>query len=289
MKSLPSVLTLSVLLSLTATSHSVRGGELAVAKGDKVAFLGDSITAAGRRPGGYCHLVITELNKQGLKVTPVYAGISGHKSDQMLARLQKDVLSQKPDWMTLSCGVNDVWHGARGVPLEAYKKNITEIVTRAQAQGVKVMLLTSTMIREDQGNSNNQKLVTYNAFLKKLAREKECLFADLNTDMQNALKSFPKGAKKGKQLTSDGVHMNGLGNHMMAKGVLRAFGSTDKQLTASAEEWRQIPNTENIRLNVGLSLAEAEVISAIAAREKKSVSALFNAFLAEKKKALLKK
>jgi hypothetical protein len=76
---------------------------------------------------------------------------------------------------------------------------------------------------------------------------------------------------------------------MMAKGVLRAFGVTDKQLAASTEEWRQIPNTENIRLNVALSLAEAEEIAAIAAKENKSVSALFNAFLAENKKALLKK
>jgi lysophospholipase L1-like esterase len=234
-------------------------------------------------------LVITELNKQGLAVTPVYAGIGGHKSNQMLARLEKDVLSQKPNWMTLSCGVNDVWHGARGVPLDAYQKNITEIVTRAQAAGVQVMLLTSTMIHEDQVNANNQKLVAYNAFLKTLARDKKCLFADLNTDMQNALTTFPKSARKGKQLTSDGVHMNGLGNHMMAKGVLRAFGVTDKQLAASTEEWRQIPNTENIRLNVALSLAEAEEIAAIAAKENKSVSALFNAFLAEKKKALLKK
>lgn len=281
-------LSLILLISLILATQPASAGELTVSKGDKVAFLGDSITAAGRRPGGYCHLVVTELNKQGLKVTPVYAGIGGHKSNQMLARLEKDVLSHKPNWMTLSCGVNDVWHGARGVPLDAYKKNITEIVTRAQAAGVNVILLTSTMIGEDQSNSNNQKLVAYNSFLKQLAKEKKCLFADLNTEMQNALKRFPKGARKGKQLTSDGVHMNGLGNHMMAKGVLRALGVTDKQLAASATEWRKIPNTEVIRLNLSMSLAEAEEIAAIAAKEKKSVSALFNAFLAEKKKELLK-
>ena len=35
--------------------------------------------------------------------------------------------------------------------LASYKKNITEIVTRAHKAGVKVMLLTSTMISEDQG------------------------------------------------------------------------------------------------------------------------------------------
>lgn len=289
MKSIFSRLTLAALIFSAFGIQPVLAGEIAVSKGDTVAFLGDSITAAGRRKGGYCHLVITELNKQRLGVTPVYAGISGHKSDQMLKRLENDVLSKNPDWMTLSCGVNDVWHGARGVSLDAYKKNITEIVTRAQSAGVKVMLLTSTMIGEDQGTANNRKLAAYNAFLKELAQEKKCFFADLNADMQNALKEFPKDAKKGMQLTTDGVHMNGHGNHMMAKGVLRAFGVTDRQLEKSAKEWNQIPDTENIRFNLSMSLAEAEAISAIAAKENKSLHALFDDLLTEKKQELLKK
>ena len=43
-------------------------GTIVVAKGQRIAFLGDSITAAGRRPGGYCQLVLSALNRQGLKV-----------------------------------------------------------------------------------------------------------------------------------------------------------------------------------------------------------------------------
>ena len=89
----------------------------------------------------------------------------------MLARLEKDVLSKKPDWMTLSCGVNDVWHfrlrlGKRtfkGVSLEDYKKNITAIIGKAQAAGIKVMILTSTMIGEDPSRQLNQDLIPYNA------------------------------------------------------------------------------------------------------------------------------
>jgi len=142
----------------------------------------------------------------------------------MLARLEKDVLSKNPNWMTLSCGVNDVWHGARGVALEDYKTNIAAIVDQAQAAGVKVMILTSTMIKENQENELNQKLAPYNAFLRELAKEKACLLADLNAEMQEALKTFPKDAPKGKQLTRDGVHMNALGNKMMAKGILKSFG-----------------------------------------------------------------
>ncbi|MDP7287344.1 MAG: SGNH/GDSL hydrolase family protein [Phycisphaerae bacterium] len=277
----------AVFAALCPMSALAEKGKIAVTKGQKIAFLGDSITAAGARPGGYCRLVIDGLKRQGIEATPVFAGISGHKSNQMLARLEKDVLKHKPDWMTLSCGVNDVWHGARGVALEPYKKNITEIVTRAQAAGVKVMLLTSTMIGEDQPNSRNQKLLPYNAFLRKLAKEKNCLLADLNTDMQEALKKFPKDVK-GNKLTGDGVHMNGLGNMMMAKGLLKAFGLSESQLIAAEKEWKNIPNTSRIRLQLGMSMAEAEKLNAIAAKAKKSLSQLFTEFLNEKKAEMLK-
>ena len=62
------------------------------------------------------------------KIEVIPAGVGGNTSKDMLARLDRDVLSKKPDWMTLSCGVNDVWHGATGVPLDQYQQNITSIV-----------------------------------------------------------------------------------------------------------------------------------------------------------------
>lgn len=230
------VMTCCLVSSANGAEQDAKG--VVVKSGQKIAFMGDSITAAGKRKGGYCQLVLLALKDQGVEASAVFAGISGHKSNQMLARLEKDVLVHKPDWMTLSCGVNDVWHGKRGVDLESYKKNITQIVTRAQKAGVKVMLLTSTMISEDQSKSLNQKLLPYNNFLRELAKSKKCLLADLNADMQAALKNFPADAPKGKQLTGDGVHMNKLGNIMMARGVAKAFGVTGKQLDESEKGWK---------------------------------------------------
>lgn len=212
------------------------GGEIAVKEGQKIAFMGDSITQAGAGPKGYVTLVIKGLEAAGVKTTAIPAGISGHKSNNMLERLDRDALSKKPDWMTLSCGVNDVWHGANGVPLDQYKINITKIVDQCQTAGVKVMILTSTMIGEDQPNPNNQKLAVYNDFLKELAKEKKCLLADLNADMQ-AIITKAGAEKKGNILTGDGVHMNPAGDQMMALGVLKAFGLSDEQLVKAKASW----------------------------------------------------
>ena len=142
---------------------------------------------------------------------------------------------------------------------------------RAQAAGIKVCILTATMIREDAKNAANTQLAAYNDFLRSLAKEKNCLLADLNADMQQALAAFkaahPKA--KGNLLTVDGVHMNPLGNVMMAKGVLRTFGLTDAQLAKAEAAW------ENLAGNPGpvqLSVRDFRVLSQRAADAGMSVA-----------------
>ena len=247
-----------LLLAAMAVAVSTLHAGLAVKSGDTIAFMGDSITQDGNKPGGYVSLVMSALKSQGLEVKHIPAGKSGNKSTDMLARLDADVLSKKPQWMTLSCGVNDVWHfklvlGNRtfeGVGIENYKKNITAIIDKAQAAGIKVMVLTSTMIGEDPSKELNQMMIPYNDFLRQIAKEKGCLLADLNADMQAQLKTIPDVPGKPKtfgsyfyggdvqnKLTSDGCHMNAEGNKMMARGVLRAFGMTDAQLAEAEKAW----------------------------------------------------
>ena len=118
----------ALLVAATFSLSTAYAGEIQVKDGQTVGFLGDSITAAGARPGGYCNLLIQALKAEGITAKPIYKGIGGHKSNQMLKRVDKDILQHEPDWMTLSCGVNDVWHGKNGVNLEDYKKNMTAIV-----------------------------------------------------------------------------------------------------------------------------------------------------------------
>ena len=266
-----------------------RAQELAIKDGQKIAFLGDSITQQGAgSPSGYVRLVISGLEANGIKAVAIGAGISGHKSNQMLERLEKDVLSKKPEWMTLSCGVNDVWHGEKGVPLEQYKVNITEIVTRSQAAGVKVVILTSTMIGEDQPNANNQKLIPYNEFLRGLATEKQCPLADLNADMQAAIQAA--GANhKGNLLTADGVHMNPAGNQMMATGVLKALGLTAAQLEKAQAFWLTIPEACEMVGKAKVTIRQYRQLDALAAERKCSAADLVNQELGKALNGLLEK
>ncbi|MEA3207219.1 MAG: acyl-CoA thioesterase [Chthoniobacter sp.] len=227
---------------------------IAVKSGDKIAFLGDSITAGGwGNPAGYVHLVIAGLAANGVHAEAVPAGVSGHKSNQMLERLDRDVLSKKPQWMTLSCGVNDVWHGKNGVALDeamaakgdytlkpgedrgTYKKNISQIIEKAQAAGVKPVILTATVIHEELESPENVKLVPYNDFLRELAKEKHLPIADLNALFQKRIKAENKPGTK--VLTGDGVHMNAEGNKLMATGVLEALGLSAAEMKKAQESW----------------------------------------------------
>ena len=194
-------------------------------EGSVVVFLGDSITRNGAvPPAGFIRVVEREFAEKGIPLKVIPAGIGGQKSLQMLARLETDVLARKPDWLVLSCGVNDVWHGANGTSLEDYRRNMTEIVTRAQAAGVKVLILTATLIGEDSGNANNLRLDSYNEFLRQLAREKGCLLADPNNAMRRALAKESGRDEKGLLLTTDGVHLNEAGNRLVADEILVTLG-----------------------------------------------------------------
>jgi lysophospholipase L1-like esterase len=252
---LPLLAAIAVFTGFASTLHA----EILVKPGEKIAFLGDSITQGGwSNPAGYVRLVISGLAANGVNAEAVPAGISGHKSNQMLARLEKDVLEKKPQWMTLSCGVNDVWHGAKGVPLDeamaasgaydikpgepergTYKQNITAIIDRARAAGVKPVILTATVIKEDLASPENQKLRPYNAFLRELAAGRNLPLADLNAMFEERIKAENKPGQK--TVTSDGVHMNAEGNKLMAVGVLKAFGLDDAQLKKAQEAWSAAP------------------------------------------------
>jgi lysophospholipase L1-like esterase len=196
----------------------------------RIVCLGDSITQGGEAPGGYVWLVRRYLTALYPDIEVINAGISGHKSTDMLERFQRDVIDKKPQMVTISVGVNDVWHGfydnhpegdgPRGVKLEDYRKNVEEMIRRAADAKIKVVLLSTTVIHENLENRENAKLVGYNAALRDLARSHNGHFIDFQKPFAALIRAYRSTGARDNLLTADGVHMNGLGNKVMAYTIL---------------------------------------------------------------------
>ena len=237
---------------MCAGAACAASAEVCVKDGDTVAFMGDSITQLGNKPAGYVNLVMKGLEAVGVKdAKKLPAGISGQRSTHMNARLDKDVLVKRPQWMTFSCGVNDVWHGKGGVPLDQYKKLVADIFDRCAASNVNVVVLTPTVIGEDLTNAENVKLTGYVAWLKEEAARRNLRIADLNADFHAELKRIraAEPGRKGNLLTCDGVHMAFPGDCIMAWGVLRAMGVEPSQKDKVFTAFRQVSGAYSVSVS----------------------------------------
>lgn len=282
MKSPSSVFAVALVAALIQFNFCAPAdGQIIVKPGEKIAFMGDSITFQGWEvPGGYVQLVTSGLESLGVKIVPIPAGVGGNTSANMLARLDSDVLSKKPDWMTLSCGVNDVWHGRDGVALDPYEKNITSIVDQAQAAGIKVVILTATPIGEDLDNSANKLLAPYNDFLRKFAADRHLPLADENQAYQDAIKAAPAAPGTRVLTHDDGVHPDSSGHIVMAKTLLAALGATPDQLAKLENEWLDAPGSANIGATLAfhagdlLTVRQYRTLKAMANTQKTTVDVM---------------
>ena len=241
----------SLLAALALLIPSSARADLLVKDGQKVAFLGDSITEQGWNvSGGYVKLVVSGLATLGVHITPLPAGVSGNTSRDMLGRLDRDVIQKHPDWMTLSCGVNDVWHHENGVSLEDYKKNITAILDQCKAANINVLVMTATVIQE-QDNPDNQALAAYNQWLRDTAKARGLPLAEENEAFWAAIKAAPPEPWQGyRVLTNDGVHPGPDGHELMAKQIIQGFGATDAQLAQVESAWLTEPASARIDVAV---------------------------------------
>ncbi len=202
--------------------------DLILKPGDQIISIGDSITQAG----GYLRDVdqtLAALHPELKLPKIINVGIGGQKAEDLIKRFQNDVIDRKPAVVTISIGINDVWHRA-GKPhdpkvLAEYWSNVNEMVTKAEAAGIKVILLTPTVIHEDLNTAENGRLKIYVEAMKRIARDRKTTLIDLHRLFNVAIEHRPKDvANPKKWLTGDGVHMNPEGDALMAIGMLRGLG-----------------------------------------------------------------
>lgn len=208
----------------------------ALAKGDRIVFLGDSITQGGGGPKGYITLVKNTLDREckDLGIEVFNAGISGNKVPNLQARLDKDVLARKPTIVVIYIGINDVWHWrknaqgemAGGTTKEKFEEGLKDLISRIKTAGARVILCTPSVIGEkpDGSNERDQMLDEYSDISRKVAADTGVQLNDLRKAFLAYLKEHNAEGKPKGVLTGDGVHLNPAGNKFVAAQMLQALG-----------------------------------------------------------------
>jgi len=217
-----------------------------LAKGDRIVFLGDSITQAGVRPDGFVTLVAQAIKEQhpDLGVEVIGAGISGHKVPDCQKRLDRDVISKKPTIVMIYIGINDVWHSqsGRGTSKEDYEKGLHDLIKRSTDAGARVILCTPSVIGEKTDGSNklDTMLDEYCGISRQVAKATGTQMLDLRKKFLAHLKQHNPDNKERGVLTGDGVHLNKEGNQFVADCMLEALGEGNKSAASAGKILRHV-------------------------------------------------
>jgi lysophospholipase L1-like esterase len=154
-------------------------------------------------------------------------GIGGERTDQALARLERDVLSLRPRLVTVMYGTNDSYvdPGAREsrITVDEYRANLTRIVKLLRAQAVRPVLMTSPRWADDAapnglGENPNPRLEPYVRACREVARKQGVPLVDHFEGWSRAVRS---GVNL-REWTTDGCHPNPRGHEVLTKAAVPA-------------------------------------------------------------------
>lgn len=174
----------------------------------RVVFLGDSLTAGYGLPKEQSvpSLVQKRLDEEGYDYEAVNHGVSGDTSAGGVSRLDW-ALTGDVRVLVIELGAND---GLRGLPVESTKANLSDIISRAKARGVTV-LLTGMEAPPNHGPA-------YTAQFRQT-------FADLAREHQVAFVPFYLEGVAGNPALNiaDGIHPNADGAAIVEKTIWTAL------------------------------------------------------------------
>jgi lysophospholipase L1-like esterase len=199
-------------------------------KGDRVVFLGDSITARAIYTG-YIEDWVRALHPE-LEVRFFNAGKGSDTAEGGLRRLEKDVLVHSPSVVVVCYGMNDAVvrrPNAAVDPrqLETYLSSHREVIRILKARGVRPFLMTPPIARLDltgELEGHYRRLAVFSDELRKLAAELQIPIADVYHLLRKQEPEYRKHALNGQSLVPDGVHPGEAGCMLMAMEVLEAWG-----------------------------------------------------------------
>ncbi|MBA2470675.1 MAG: SGNH/GDSL hydrolase family protein [Chloroflexia bacterium] len=202
-------------------------------QGQKVVFIGDSITDCGRRDAnapfgnGYANLVRVFVTARypELDLTFENRGIGGDTARHLDARWEKDVLAEHPDWLVVKIGINDVWRtfdsdGVGAVAIDEYETTYRRLLQIAvDRTGCRLIVAEPYVIEADTADPMRAQMDRYGLVARKLAAE----FGAVNVQTQGAFDRALQTTTPA-DWADDRIHPNLAGHAVIAQTFLRAIG-----------------------------------------------------------------
>lgn len=219
-----------------------------------ILFQGDSITDCGRDRkaaegkfsfkkligksevlgNGYPLLVTRELeSKNPGKYSFVNRGVSGDRILDVYARIVKDIIKLKPDYMSLLIGVNDVWHELlcdNGTTAKRYEKVYDILIQELKEEfpELKIIILEPFVLQGKATKSVPEDPHRYESFRKgveEMASIAKALAEKHNLKFVPLQAKFDEEAKKcsAQEMLADGVHPTQRGHELIRNEWIKAF------------------------------------------------------------------
>ena len=211
-------------------------GGFFIRDGDRVVFLGDSITEQKLYSSLIEMFALTRFPEWNLRFRN--AGWSGDTAGGGVGRLDRDVLSFSPTLVTVKYGMND--HGYGPFILErcqAYVKNQDQIAHKLKEKGARVVFLTPQPIEDKRTDPDkdvrNQSLRQYSDGLQTVAASNAAAFVDQFGPYMTFLVSQHATNAAVSVGGGDAIHPGPAGQTLMAWIILKTLGAPS--LVSSAD------------------------------------------------------
>jgi lysophospholipase L1-like esterase len=233
--------------------------------GDRVVFLGNSITEAGYYGSNIWLYYMTRFPDQKLSV--INAGIGGDVVGQMNDRFEQDVLPKKPNIMVLTFGMNDSGYGEFNEAnanetakqrIDKSYQNFNLLAAKLKAQpNIKPIIMSSSPYDETMENKNNyfkgksKAMEQIIAFQQETAKNNGWAYIDLFHPMTE-INVREQQKKADFTITGpDRIHPGRGGHLIMAALFLKSQGLAGKPVaTINIDAKKGLVSVENAKVDI---------------------------------------
>ena len=197
----------------------------------KILFQGDSVTDAGRDRSqsadmgeGYPRYASAMIQDSypDTEFEFVNLGISGNRTEHLMARLESDFIEVQPDIVSIMIGINDVWHHySHGIETtdEQFEKNYRTVLDAVKSRTNARILMIQPFLLETVDPAKQvlcEELARKQQIISRLVEE----YADVYLPLDEVLHT--EADEEPAYYSADGVHPTPDGACCIGEAYLRA-------------------------------------------------------------------